>query len=78
MHNANNNRTAFFALTVLGVILAWRNRFEIQRRLESLGVRTPLLEGSIKDVARSVASKVGGKTEHGATLAENLMNRKAG
>ncbi len=73
-----NSRNAFLALAVLGGIFAWRNRFAIQRRLESWGIRTPLLEGSIEEAARSVASKASGKMKHGATIAEDIMSRKAG
>lgn len=76
MRNPNNRRNAFFVLTVLGGIFVWRNRFTIQRRLESFGIRTPLLEGSLEEVARSITSKARGKMERGATLAENVINKK--
>jgi MYXO-CTERM domain-containing protein len=73
-----NSRNAFLALAVLGGAFAWRNRFEIQRRLESLGIRTPFLTGSVADAVRSVASKARGKMEQGAMTAENSVDRKFG
>ena len=67
---------AFFALTVLGGVFAWRNRFAIQRRFEAMGIKTPLLKGTIEDAARSIASQARGKMEHGATVAETIVDRK--
>ena len=72
----NNNRIAFFALAALGGYILWLNRFAVQRQLESIGVKTPLLPGSIEAAAQSVASKVSGKMEKGATIAEDLVNRR--
>ncbi len=71
-----NTRSALLALSVLGGIFVWRNRFEIQRRLEAFGFQTPFLPGSLKEAAQSVASKVSGKMERGATIAEDIVNRK--
>ena len=71
-----NNRNALLALTVLGGYLVWQNRFAIQRQLESIGLRTPLFQGSIEEAAKSVASKVSGKMQKGATIAEDIVNRK--
>ncbi len=73
-----NSKSGFLALTVLSGVFAWRNRFAIQRKLESLGIRTPLLRGSIEESARSIASKVGGKMKRGATIAEDIISRKVG
>ncbi len=70
-------RSAFFVLTALSGVLAWRNRFAIQRRLESFGIHTPFLRGTIEETARSVASKVRGKMERGATIAEDIVHRKS-
>ena len=73
-----NNRGAFVALTVLGGYVAWKNRFAIQRRLDSLGVKTPRMNNSMDETARSIAAKAAGKMEHGATIAENMVNKKVG
>ncbi|MEO5971595.1 MAG: hypothetical protein ABIQ95_16845 [Bdellovibrionia bacterium] len=70
-----NNRGAFAALTVLGGYVVWRNRFAIQRRLESFGVKTPVMDLDMGEAARSIASKVSGRMEHGATIAENMVNK---
>jgi len=72
----NNTRNALYALVAVAGFFAWRNRFAIQRQLESWGVKTPLLRGSLDETARSIASKAGGRMERGATLAENLVNRR--
>lgn len=58
--------------------LAWRNRFVIQRRLESRGVRTPLLRGSAGEVARSLAAKTRGRLERRGILSGRLMSRRMG
>lgn len=73
-----NRRSALFALTVLGGIYAWQKRFALQRRLQDLGFKTPLLRGSIEEAARSVAAKARGTMEHGATIAEDFVTRKSG
>lgn len=70
-----STRGAFLALAVLGGYFIWRNRFAIQRQLESMGIRTPLLGGSVGETAQSVASKVSGKMERGATIAEQVVNK---
>jgi hypothetical protein len=71
-----NNRNAFLALAALGGYYLWRNRFIVQRQLESHGSKTPILPESIEEAAKSVASKVSGQMEKGATIAEDLENRK--
>jgi hypothetical protein len=68
---------AIAALSVVGGILVWRNRFAIQRRLEAIGINTPLLEGSVSETAKSIASKARGKMKHGATLAEREVNQRS-
>jgi hypothetical protein len=60
-----------YLLALAGGYLVWRNRFEIQRRLESEGIKTPTLKGGIGEAVQSVASKVVGKAEHGLNLSEN-------
>ena len=75
---SNTNRNAFTALTMLGGYFVFRNRFAIQRRLQSMGFKTPLLSGSVEEAAKSVASRAIGKMEHGATIAENLINQRTG
>ena len=71
-----NNKNAFLALTVLSGYLIWQNRFAIQRQLESLGFKIPLLKGNLEEAAKSIASQVSGKMEQGATIAEELTNKK--
>lgn len=71
-----STRGALLTLVVLGGTLIWRNRFAIQRQLEALGVRTPLLRRNLREVAHSVAAKAAGRMEHGATIAEHV-DRKA-
>lgn len=71
----NRNRNAFSALAILGGYFVFRNRFAIQRRLQSMGVKTPLLSGSVQEAAKSIASRAIGTMEHGATIAENVINR---
>lgn len=73
-----STRVAFAALAVVGGYFIWRNRFAIQRQLEAFGIKTPLLTGSIGEAAQSVAAKVSGKMERGATLAEHTLNREVG
>lgn len=58
-----STRGAFWALAMLGGFLIWRNRFAIQRQLESMGVRTPLLGGDMNfgENIKSAVSKVSGR-----------------
>ncbi len=70
-----STRGAFFALAVLGSYFIWSNRFAIQRQLESMGVQTRLLKGGIAESAQSVVSKVAGKMDRGATIAEHEINK---
>lgn len=72
-----NSRITLFALTVLGGIFVWQNRFAIQRRLEAMGFRTPLLGGSVEDAAQTVAEKARGRMERGATIAEDIVTKIA-
>jgi hypothetical protein len=73
-----NTRIALFAFTVLGGYVLWRNRFAIQRQLETFGVKTPTLDGTLEETAKSIASQAAGKMEHGATIAENFVSRRMG
>jgi len=70
-----STRGAFYALAVLGGYFAWRNRFAIQRQLESMGLRTPILAGGIGESARSIAAKVAGKFDRGTTIAEQSLDQ---
>ena len=72
-----NRTNAFVALAILGGFLGWRNRFAIQRRLDSMGLKSPLFKGSLEEAAQSVAAKAAGKMERGATMAENVIRRTA-
>lgn len=60
-----STRGAFFALTMLGGYLIWRNRFAIQRQLESMGVRTPNLGGELElgEKFKSATAKVTGRLQ---------------
>ena len=66
-----------FALVIVGGYVLWRNRFELQRRLESFGIRTPLLRTGGEELVRSAAAKVRGKMAYGARVAERNLNRYA-
>lgn len=70
------SRGAFWALALVGGWFMWRNRFAIQRQLEAMGVRTPILDGTVGDSARSIAAKVSGKMDRGATIAEHAINKE--
>lgn len=56
-------RSGMFALVVLGGFYAWRNRFAIQRFLESNGIRTPLDTSTIGDSIKSGIAKVTGRVQ---------------
>ena len=69
-----NFRGAFFwTFALVGGYFVWRNRFAIQRQLESMGIKTPLLKGGLGEEAQSAASKIGGKFEHGVDIAERKV-----
>lgn len=54
---------ALIALGLLGGYLAWRNRFAIQRQLESWGIRTPTMTGGAEETMKSVASQAAGESQ---------------
>jgi hypothetical protein len=56
-------------LAASGIAL-WTNRFRIQRFLESQGIDTPLMKGSVIDSIKSGASKLAGSAEHGVKEAD--------
>ena len=58
-----NSRNGFFALLAIGGFVAWRNRYQIQRFLESQGVSLPINTSSISDAVQSTVAKVSGQTE---------------
>ena len=74
----HSTRNAILALTVVGGYFAWRNRFAIQRQLESLGIKTPVIRDNLVDAAKSIGAKVAGKTEHVESSVNNPMNQKFG
>ena len=61
-------------LALVGGYLVWRNRFAIQKQLESVGIKTPILKGSVGEVVHSITSKIGGKAEY----ADDQLKQKAG
>jgi hypothetical protein len=61
-------RTAYLALFTVGFYYAWRNRFQIQRFLESKGVSIPLDTSNVGNTIRSGFAKVTGQ-------GENLINQ---
>lgn len=69
-----STRGAFWALSVLGGFLIWRNRFAIQRQLESMGVRTPNIGGEMNfgETVKSGVSKLTGRFEHGVNNSGNV------
>ena len=75
-----SSRSALLALIGLGGYLVWRNRFAIQRQLESLGIKTPILGSqnfNLGEAAKSAVSKVAGKFEHGANVAESSLQNES-
>ena len=56
----------FFRILSIGVLgyVGWRNRFRIQRYLESKGIKTPLMKGSFGETVQSGVAKLSGKAEH--------------
>lgn len=74
-----SNFRGFGSILLLGGIgyLGWRNRFRIQQFLESRGIQTPFLRGSLSDFVQSGVSKISGKAEHyGERLGDE--SRRAG
>jgi hypothetical protein len=63
-----------YLLALAGGYVAWRNRFAIQRFLESEGIGTPTFGGGVGESAQSVASKVAGKVEHGLKVYVNQID----
>jgi len=57
------NRGFLSLLIVAGSFLIYRNRFQLQRFLESRGIRVPLLKGSVGESVQSGIAKIAGKTE---------------
>lgn len=72
-----STRGAFWALAMLGGFLIWRNRFAIQRQLESMGVKTPNLGGEMNlgENIKSGVAKISGRFEHGV---DSAMDRNVG
>ena len=73
-----SKRGAFWALSLLGSYIIWRNRVMIQRELAALGIKTPILgldEANLVEPARSVAAKASGTMKRGATIAEHAVNQ---
>ncbi len=58
-----SSRGVFSILAVVGSILIYRNRFAIQRQLEALGIRTPLMKRNLAEAVRSGVSKVAGRID---------------
>lgn len=80
-----STRGAFWALAMLGGFLIWRNRFAIQRQLESMGVRTPNIGGdmNIGEKFKSGLSKLSGRFEHSSdqmdqAVSGNVSDRNVG
>jgi hypothetical protein len=69
--------SGFLALLGVGVYYAWRNRFEIQRFLESNGINVPLSTRTVGDTIRSGIAKVRGSTEHRMKQMDRDVRRTA-
>ena len=54
-------RSGIFSLLVIGGYFLWRNRFQVQRFLESNGIRTPLADRNVGEVIKSGVAKVTGR-----------------
>ena len=66
---------AFMALGVLGLYYLFKNRSQVQRVLESYGIRTPLATGSVGDTIRSGLAKVTGKAENlGSSVSSSISS----
>lgn len=59
----SSNLSGVLALAALGAFYVWRNRFEIQRFLESRGIDTRLDRSSLRNMVRSGAAKISGRLE---------------
>jgi hypothetical protein len=70
-------RTGLFALVVLGGIYLYRNRFEVQRFLESQGIKTPLATSGIGETIKSGIAKVSGRLKHETDLVSNEVDEPA-
>jgi hypothetical protein len=62
---------AKLAMVGAGGYLLWRNRFKVQRLLESTGISTPWLHGDVAESVQSGAAKVVGSVEHGVKSLTN-------
>jgi hypothetical protein len=69
--------SGFLALLGIGLYYAWRNRFEIQRFLESNGIDVPLSTRTVGDTIRSGVAKVRGSVEHGMKQTDRDIRRTA-
>ena len=73
-----NNRAGVFALFVVGGVYLWRNRFEVQKFLESRGIKTPVNTNlGIREAIRSGIAKIAGRTEFEANRLEEGVKRSA-
>jgi hypothetical protein len=59
-------RSGIFTAFLLGAVYAWRNRYEIQRYLESKGIKTPIDTSTLGSTVRSGLAKIKGLTERAA------------
>jgi uncharacterized membrane protein YebE (DUF533 family) len=78
-HMARNaNTTGFLALVGLGAYYLYRNRYRIQKFLESQGIKTPLDTSSVGSAISSGVSKISGQLQGGIHQADKDLNRKTG
>jgi hypothetical protein len=68
------NNVGLFSLFLVGGYYLWRNRFQLTRVLESIGINVPLSTRNIPDTLRSGVAKITGKVEH----ASDHLERRTG
>jgi len=75
-----NNRNVLIALaaTLVGGAVLYRNRFAVQRRMEAIGIQTPLLGQNVQERSRSFFSRLFGRAENvGRRVIEETERRRA-
>lgn len=78
IERTNRNVLIGLAATVVGGIFLYRNRFAVQRRMESIGISTPLLGQEVGERSRSFFSRMFGRVEHvGKRVMEESERRRA-
>ena len=74
-----NNGLGFlrYGILALGGYMLYANRFKVQQFLESYGISTPWLKGSVSEGIHSGVSKVSGAVEHGIDTVKKNFEQTA-